>query len=218
MITVIVPAYNEGIYLIETLKKIPVFVKQIIVVDDGSTDQTYKLAAEYAKIDKRILLLKNKLNKGKGYSMRKGVQYAKFQKIIFIDGSQFDPSEIKKFKDVKKGTVYIGRRSFSKIPLHRKITNFFSNFAIYSATGQKVEDCLCGFRAIHKKDFEDLNLRENRYSIELEMVYKALKKRLRLYFIPIRIEYEDVPTSIMNFKSNWQIIKFLIKANFGMIK
>jgi glycosyltransferase involved in cell wall biosynthesis len=218
MTCIIIPAYNEGTHLIKTLKKIPSFVKQIIVVDDGSSDNTYQLAKQYARQDNRILLLQNKSNTGKGFSMRKGVKHAKHQKLIFIDASQFNPQDILKFKDIKKGEMYIGLRDFLKIPWYRKITNSLSNFAIYTSTGEKVKDSLSGFRAIHKTDFEKLNLKENRYSIESEMVYKSLKKRLHLYFIPIRINYSNVPSSIMNFKHNWQIIKFLIKANLGMIK
>ena len=218
MTSIIIPAYNEGAHLIKTLKKIPSFAKQIIVIDDGSIDDTYQLAKQYTRQDKRIFLIQNKLNKGKGFSMRKGVKHAKYQKLIFIDASQFNPQDISKFKDIKKGEMYVGFRDFSKIPWYRKITNFLSNFAIYTSTGEKVKDSLSGFRAIYKTDFEKLNLKENRYAIESEMVYKALKKKLHLYFIPIRINYSNVPSSIMNFKHNWQIIKFLIKANLGMIK
>ena len=83
MISVIIPAYNEEKYLKKTLEGIPNFVKEIVVIDDGSEDDTFSVAQQAAEKDKRIVLMQNKSNKGKGFSMRKGAEKATCKKLIF---------------------------------------------------------------------------------------------------------------------------------------
>ena len=110
--TVIIPIYNEINTLKQLLKKLSYFTTnlEIIIVDDGSYDGTDKLL----KNQTRFKIIENKKNRGKGYSIRKGIKSASYENIILIDGDlEIDieqiPFLIKRY-EVLKQTVLVGIR------------------------------------------------------------------------------------------------------------
>lgn len=221
MISIIVPAYNDEKFIAETLRKLQQVSKriggEILVIDDGSRDKTAAVAEKYAKV------FRNGRNRGKGAAMRVGAEKAKGSTLIFIDASQFDPLEIPKLlAAMEKGKVKmaVGARDFSIIPWNRKITNALTKLAIFMGTGKRVEDALSGFRVIGRKDFLSLGTKEDRYSIESEINFKALLKNWRVRFVPVTVVYSNMPhmrlgstkTSLLNFLNQ----RFLHEAVFNI--
>lgn len=98
-ITIVIPAYNERARLGRTLDRILDFINQeawgaeIIVVDDGSRDQTAELVQTYARENPSVRLLSNPGNRGKGYSVRNGILHANGEFILFTDADLSSPIE-----------------------------------------------------------------------------------------------------------------------------
>ena len=77
------------------------------------------------------------------------------------------------------------------MPWPRRINNALAKLAILLATGKSVKDPTCGIRAIKRKDFEKLSLKENGFEVESEINLKSIKKGMELRYVPVEIEYPD---------------------------
>ncbi|RLG21670.1 glycosyltransferase family 2 protein [Candidatus Micrarchaeota archaeon] len=194
MITVVMPAFNEAEKGIENnLKELCRLkeVDEIVVVNDGSSDDTAKIVQSIARRNRKVKLVNHERNKGKGEAMRTGVKNARGDLIVFIDASQFSISDIPKVvKKAKNYDIVIGIRDFSKIPLLRRINNLLSRLAVFIATGRHISDSISGFRAIRKKDFIALDTKERGYAIEIEMNFKALSRGMTVGEVPVKVYYE----------------------------
>ena len=104
ILSIIIPVYNEERTVIEILKKIKnnsssLFKYEIIVIDDGSTDQSKKLLENNKHLFDKLLV--NETNKGKGFSIKKGILHASGTHIIFQDADlEYDPADYKKFEKI----------------------------------------------------------------------------------------------------------------------
>lgn len=212
-VSVVMAAFNEEKSIAQELDKLgKANVGEIIVVDDGSSDNTVQIVERVARKNKSIKLIKHKVNKGKGTSMKTGAKAAKNNKIVFVDADgQFNVSEIPRLvKEIENANMVVGVRNFENIPFKRRITNTLARYALFLGTGQKVEDAISGFRAINKKDFLNLKLKKNRYEIESEMSYRALRKKMKVKYVPVTVRYGS--TSKITAKQGLLISLFLIKV------
>lgn len=190
MITIIIPSYNEEKNIVNTVKQLKnLEIKEeyeIMVVDDGSSDRTAE-KAQKAEADK---VVSYEPNRGKGYAMRKGVNEANGEKILFTDADQHHISKIPEFiEKLEKNTVVTGKRNFNKLPWPRRINNSLAKLVMLLATGKIVKDPICGIRAMYKKDFQTLNLKENGFETESEINLKAIKSHMKMKYVPVEIEY-----------------------------
>jgi len=214
MYSVIVPMYNEAkhvkIVLNDLAKKRPAGLKEIIVVNDGSKDNTWEILKEQQRKYKKLKLINLANNHGKGYALRTGARKANTEDIIFIDGDgQHHASEIKRFlRELKNSDMVIGQRNFFRLPVNRRFTNRLSRIATHILTGLKFGDILCGFRAIKRRAFLSMNLKENGYKIEIEMILKAVKKKMTVSSVPVSANYDR--GSRMPLRESIKIASFFI--------
>ncbi|ACJ16207.1 dolichol-phosphate mannosyltransferase [Thermococcus onnurineus NA1] len=215
-ITVIIPAYNEAKRIGKVLERIPEFVDEVIVVDDGSNDNTHWVAVEYSKKDSRIKALRLEKNSGKGAAMREGVKEATGEIIVFMDADgQHRPEEIINLVEpiVREDADFvIGARKFEvqgKRPLHRRLSNIITTRLLRLKLRQYVYDTQSGFRAM-KREFVP-TIESDRYEVETEMLIKATKMGARIKEVPVSMIYgietghfrlEDV------FRFLWALLKF----------
>lgn len=195
-IFVIIPSFNEGKRLAETIHKAKQFVpaENIVVVDDGSK------VPEHLPQNIGVWLLRHKLNLGKGAAMRTGAEFA-FDKgaeaIIFMDADcQHDPKEIPVFtRYLEEGyqIVFGSRRPGINVPLTRFLGNKLTSVYINLIFGIYVTDILSGYRALTKKAFELVRWESDRYAVETEMVAHMShhKKELSWIEFPIETIYMD---------------------------
>ena len=183
--SIILPAYNEEKNIASVIEKVP-SRHEIIVVDDGSTDRTLEVAKNLG-----CNCIRLSRNMGKGFACRTGVKIATNDKLVFMDSDgQLDAGEIPKMlSTLKKCGLAVGVRDINDIPSQRKISNIFAKFVMSRAAGKKLGDVLCGFRAIKKEDFLNLNLRKKRYEIEAEMIINAVKNNLKIKEVPVSVCY-----------------------------
>ncbi len=198
MISVIVPVYNEEGNIFDVVKNIKNTISEndeIIVVDDGSLDQTVN---EIKKTN--CVLFENKINLGKGQSIINGLNIANGDIILLIDGDgQDDPREIPKLIDgLKKGYDFVIGSRFvedenKKITRYTKTAlsniNWFGNkaltFLINFLFRLNIKDTQSGFKCFNKDAIKSLNLVSKKYEIETEIIIKAKKKKLKILEVPV---------------------------------
>lgn len=195
---VIVPIYNESRFIKKFLETFPEkHLRHLILVDDGSSDDTAKIVE---KNYPEIILLKHKINIGKGKSMETGAIKAikgKADVLIFMDGDlQHKASDINRFLkafinhpeiDIIFGARTIGR-TMRLIPF---IGNKFLTICTNLLFHYFLNDTQCGFRGFRAKVFPKLKWKSNGYSVETEMIINAAKNRIPYKEIPIETIYLD---------------------------
>src|SRR3989344_1556276 len=145
---IIIPAYNEAVYLATVLKKTKKITKQIVVVDDGSTDQTAKIAHRFTPH-----VLRHELNLGKGAALKTGCdcafKYLGARAVVMLDSDdQHDPREILNFISQlqHRARVVFGERQMgSEMPFIRIFFNRLASFAVWAVFGSYIPDIPSGY-------------------------------------------------------------------------
>ncbi|OGM22842.1 hypothetical protein A2961_01605 [Candidatus Woesebacteria bacterium RIFCSPLOWO2_01_FULL_39_21] len=195
-ITVVIAAFNEEKRLGAILGdlKAEKAIKEVIVVDDGSKDETSKVSKRYKA---RLIRVKN--NTGKGNAMKLGATMAfdsGANAVIFMDGDgQHKTRDLHYFVDaltIGGFDVVFGSRNLSLgVPLFRYLGNKFASVLINLLFGIYVSDLICGFRAINKRGFNKLNWESKGYGVETEMVILTGIRKLKHCEVPVEVAYYD---------------------------
>tara|TARA_B100000315_G_scaffold252485_1_gene289400 strand:- start:38 stop:730 length:693 start_codon:yes stop_codon:yes gene_type:complete len=197
-IAVIIPAYNEGKTIRKIVQRVLLHCKHVIVVDDGSNDET-----SAAIKDLPVVLLHNKVNQGKAVSLWKGIQTALkagVSEVITLDADgQHLPEDIPRFIEMGKANpsqIIIGSRLANKavFPLPRYYANKFANFWISWASGYYLEDSQSGFRLYPAPLLEKLNFKYNKsdsFVFDSEILIEAAKHGCRSLPLSISAIYDD---------------------------
>ena len=211
----ILPAYNEEKRIALVIRGIRKFVKDVIVIDDGSTDQTAKISRSAGAIVYRL-----QKNSGKGVALKKGMNEARKRganMLLFMDADgQHDPAYIPKFiAAINRGADYVyGKRDLSAYPFSRKIGNWgltkLSN--IFCPTG--IKDTESGYRALTADAASKIEIKSTRYAMEMDFVYSIWKNMLRVdcvhIKVPIFIQKPAFTRGLGNFF-------YLLKRRFNLI-
>lgn len=201
-LTIILPAFNESEVIASVIKNIRAVLPalklktEIVVVNDGSTDNTAKKAQTAG-----ATVITHKLNRGLGASLGTGLAYARKHGVdlaITMDSDgQHDPQDIAKLiSPIRKGQadVVIGSRMLikgSSMPKERQIANRISNFLTWVLFGMKTTDSLSGFRAFDKKAIQKIKIRTERMEASNEFFQQIKINHLKLMEVPIRVIYTD---------------------------
>ncbi len=199
-ISVVIPAYNEERRIGETLKKIISYLSrqdysyEIIVVDDASSDQTAKIIENFGE---KIILLKNRERRGKGYSIRQGILSAGGSFILFSDADLSTPiEELEKLLFwLKKGyhLVFGSRRlPNSEVPIpqpfFRRLMGRLFNLLVKIFVVRGFVDTQCGFKCFEKKtaNFLFSQQRLSGFCFDVEILYLARRFKKRVKEVPVR--------------------------------
>lgn len=202
-LSIVIPAYNEEKRIGRTLRKISEYLMEkgypheIIVVDDGSTDGTSELVREIAQEVPCIRLLENNSNRGKGYSVRKGVLSSKGQLIIFSDADLSTPiEELDKLKVwIETGhNIAIGSRALpeSEIllpqPWYRQCMGKIFNRLVRLLAATEIKDTQCGFKLFMGKVARSLFEKQtiDGFGFDAELLYIAKKSGYTVREVPVR--------------------------------
>lgn len=191
---IVVPAYNESRYIGRFLDQLLLITSEVIVVDDGSSDQTKKVVEQ-----RGVQCLSHMVNLGKGAALKTGCDYA-FKKIgaeavIIMDGDdQHAVSDLKLFKrELGRGAqVILGVRQMdAKMPLMRILGNKGMSILLNLLFGRYIADIPSGFKAFTKSAYKQIYWQSSGYEVETEIAVRIAKSKLKYAEVPISTVYHD---------------------------
>lgn len=216
-ICVLIPSYNESKTIGSLVSKVRSQGLDVLVIDDGSNDQT----AEIAK-DSGAEVLRHQQNMGKGASLKEGFAYVlkrDYEAVIIMDGDgQHSPDDLPKFIQAQNkldADIISGdRMSVSKgMPTVRWITNKVMSYLISKICQQQIPDSQCGFRLIKRAVLKDLDLTSANYEIESEMLIAAHRKGFKIKSIPIQTIYAKEASRINPVIDTIRFFRYLIRIS-----
>lgn len=202
---VIIPTYNNHQTIQQVIKDVLVYTDQILVVNDGSTDNTAELINEFNQID----VVSYPKNKGKGYALRQGFKAAwedgyEYAITIDSDGQHFatDLPNFVEAIDKNPNTIIIGNRNMEQegIPGKSSFGNRFSNFWFKFETGIKMPDTQSGYRLYPLKPLSKMFFFTKKYEFEIEVIVRAAWKGVKVTDVPIQIYYAPIETRVSHFR------------------
>lgn len=216
-IGIVMPAFNEQMNIGKTLTLIPKNISdklEVIVIDDGSTDNTVEIASKYDTI-----IIRHRINEGNGAAIQTGLEFCREKKydiVIIIDADgQHEPKYIKDFIKPIMGHDYdyvIGNRFhyYYDMGLTKKVCSRVMSFVLSFILGQKISDPTMGYRALSSRVVKYLEF-ESKYSITLEMLFKIIPF-FKSCEIPIKINQREYGESFIKLK------KYFYKTLFSFTK
>jgi glycosyltransferase involved in cell wall biosynthesis len=215
---VLIPAHNES-RNISTVVSITRKYLPVLVVDDGSTDDT----ADRAKAA-GAEVIRQAPNQGKGTALLTGFRYILqrgYSAVITLDGDgQHDPVEIPAFLDAWQEQpvgLIIGRRDFSRMPVIRRLANTLGGSLFSLAVGHRIADNQSGYRLINR-ELMQLMLEDDEpgFELEVDMVVLALRNKLGLAWVPIKTIYTGGSSHIKPLPHLFNFLRVCLKAHLAM--
>jgi glycosyltransferase involved in cell wall biosynthesis len=198
-ILALIPGYQEGPRIAAVVEGARVHLPVVVVVDDGSTDDTAARAEAAGAI-----VLRQHPNAGKGAAIRMGFRNALERgalAVVTLDADgQHDPAEIPTFLaafESGKPELIIGRRDFSSMPFVRRLSNTLGGWIFSAAVGRRVADNQSGYRLIGRRLMTALlDSDEHGFEFEVEMIARCIALDLPMTDVPIRTIYAGEPSHI----------------------
>ena len=204
-ICVIVPTYNNGKTIAEVIHGIQKCTENIIVVNDGSTDDTLQVLKSFEGIE---IVSYNK-NVGKGFAIRSGFKAAigsGFDYAITIDSDgQHFPDDLPVFLDklkTNRDALLVGSRNIQTegMPSKNTFANKFSNFWFWAETGLRLPDTQSGFRLYPIKNYRNTRFFTRKYEFEIEVLVRSAWSGIDIIPVPIRVYYPPEEERITHFR------------------
>ena len=216
-ILVLIPAFNAEKTILSLIDQISVFIdkKDILVVDDGSTDRTYQLAKESG-----ANCIQHKKNKGKGEALKTGFEYALkegYSGVITLDADlQHDPKFIPEFIKKTESDILVGTRDIrlKTMPLPRWLSNNLTSIIVSILGDTKVRDSQSGYRYISAEVLKTVKLKTKKYELESELLIKAGRRKFKIDPVPISTIYQGSKSFINPLVDTGRFIKLMWKSLF----
>jgi len=195
LISIIIPVYNEEKTIERVIDKVIAqsdFNKEIIIVNDNSTDATKSLIEQ--KYLNYVKLINNKINTGKGFCIKTGINNSNGDIILIQDADlEYDPINYKKIltplindkADVVYGSRFLGDGEKRVLFFWHRVGNFILTLLSNAFTNLNLTDMEVGYKAFKSRIIKSISLKENRFGFEPEVTAKIAKKKLRIFEVGI---------------------------------
>lgn len=232
-LSIVIPTYNEESIIASTLSKIREFLNkrnyiyEIIIVDDGSTDSTVRIIEGVRRSNLQVRILMNNINRGKGFSVKRGILEAKGRYILFTDADlPVDIRELDKALGYLQGEfdiVIASRRledseGIGRESSIRKCARFILSIIANIFICKHITDSQCGFKCFTRfsarKIFSSLSI--NSYGFDLEVLFIANKFLYKIKEIPARWICRDT-SKVKLFRDGVGILKDLMKIRINSL-
>lgn len=214
-ICVLIPVLNEAQAIGAVVSSLRTRNLDVVVIDDGSTDDSGTIARHNGAI-----VIRHEVKKGKGQSLRDGFRYALERGcdgVITMDGDgQHAAADIGQFLQriaKERPCIIVGNRMADPrgMPRVRYLTNWLMSFLISSACGQRIADTQCGYRYIDSRVLREVPLACDDFEIETEILMKSAKRGFRVDSVPVSTIYRDEESKINPWKDTLRFIAYFIK-------
>jgi dolichyl-phosphate beta-glucosyltransferase len=206
--SIVIPAYNESARLSKSLESILAFLDrqawdaEVVVVNDGSRDDTAEIVRSYMQRDPRVLLLENPGNRGKGYSVRNGMLHARGEVLLFTDADLSSPIQegqrlvaaIREGADVAIGSRWVRPEMMTeRQSLLRQLFGRIFNWLLRLILGLPYSDTQCGLKAFTRNAAMEIFPRQRieRWGFDPELLFLASRMRLRTVEVPVAWAHDD---------------------------
>lgn len=199
-VAAVIPAYNEEKHIGDVVRRTLRELKNVLVVDDGSGDNTADRAREAG-----AEVVVHAHNRGKGETIKTGFRHwleRQMEFVIILDADgQHRPEEIARFLNAASAgnaKMFVGNRmsDLSSMPFIRRAVNHWMSSRISAVCGQTIPDTQCGFRMLHRDLIPNFLAGADRFEYETEMLILASRNGDRIESVPISTVYSDEVSSI----------------------
>lgn len=221
---VLIPTYNNHKTLQRVIDDVHTYTRNIIVINDGSTDGTAKILENFPFLK----VVHIPVNKGKGNALKEGFKEAArrgYEYVVSMDSDgQHFPDDLQVFLNALEKhlpedpeLLVIGARKMDdpSVPDKSSIGNRFSSFWYWVETGVKLQDTQCGYRLYPLKPVNSLNLYTSRFELEIEVIVKAAWAGVRVINLPVKVLY-DPNERVTHFRP-WQDVARITLLNIGFV-
>lgn len=222
-VCIVIPAYNEAAVIVDVVREVQgAGDYAIIVVDDGSRDGTYESAATLAN----VIVLRHKINRGKGAATKTGIVAANKLRadiIVTMDGDgQHDPADIEALIEpiiAGKCDVVLGTRPKVKgeMPVIKIIANKIGNIVTWLLYGIHVSDSQSGFRAYSRFAATIIDTKADKYEYDSKVIREINNNRLKYTEVPIKVRYTEYSMGKPQKQGFVNGIKTLVRMIWGML-
>jgi glycosyltransferase involved in cell wall biosynthesis len=194
MLSVVIPVYNERntiLKVIQMVKEVPPHDKEVVIVDDGSTDGTREFLLGLHKLGVHLIL--HDRNRGKGAAVRTGFEHASGDVVVVQDADlEYDPrdwGEMLRLIEEDKADVVFGSRFFGKahrvLFFHHYMGNRLISFLVNLLYDLNLSDVEVGYKMFRREILKEIKLTQNDFGFEVEFTAKVAKQRFRIYEVGI---------------------------------
>ena len=217
---VIIPAFNAARQLAAVVDNVRrhIPLERIIIVDDGSSDDTHAVATGTGAI-----VVQHEANRGKGAALHTAIEKALamgWEFVITLDADgQHDPQEIPKFVAHQERTdadIIVGNRMADRqdMPFIRVFANRATSDFVSLRAGTRIPDSQNGYRMMRTRIFENIDLETTRYDTESEMLIKAGRRGARIESVPVKTIYGEEVSSVNPFVDTLRFFRMAFKSLF----
>lgn len=202
---VLIPTYNNAGTLAQVISDVKEYASDVIVVNDGSTDNT----AEILTAIEDIRIISYAENRGKGYALKLGLSKAyewgyRYAITIDSDGQHYadDIAVFVERIEQSPDTLLIGARNLTadNMPSKNSFANKFSNFWFKIETGQSLSDTQSGYRLYPLEKLQNIRLVTRRYEFEVEIIVRAAWRGVKVENVPIKVYYAPDDKRVSHFR------------------
>lgn len=237
-VTIVIPAYNESRRLPATLEKLKdqiesklfpnITIHEILIVDDGSADNTIQVCKDFKAKLPIIRVVESGKNYGKGHAVRLGLQNVKSEFALMADADMSTPwtelNKLKKYLGNSNAHIAIGSRDLpeSDITTHqsflREYLGKLFNLFVRTMTGLPFKDTQCGFKFFNVPYVKPilLELKVNRFAWDVEFLFRAKKHGLLTVEVPVQWEHQN-ESRVNPIKDGLQMAWTVLKIRLGLL-
>ena len=209
----IIPAYQDEKHIGDIVRRTRERLEHVLVVDDGSSDQTAQRAREAG-----AEVIAHNENRGKGEAIKTGLGYWLDREVMWVNlldsDGQHLPEEIDRFLTAAGATqltFFIGNRmnNLAGMPFIRRVVNRYMSRQISRVCGQEIPDTQCGFRMLHRQLIPQLLGGGDRFDYDTEVLIIASRKGYRIESVPITTVYTDQVSKIRPLRDALRFLKLM---------
>ena len=222
-VCIVIPTYNNGRTVADVVRNALEYCEDIIVVNDGSTDNTDVEMNDLTSLQNGVTVITHPINKGKGKALTTGFHAAMergFRYAVTIDADgQHYASDLPVFAEAlatHPDTLIVGSRQFDLTNMQQKNTfaNRFSNFWFTVQTGKKLPDTQTGYRLYPLDKMGKMRLLSSRYEAELALLVRSAWRGIDILPIPINVYYPPKEERVSHFRPGWDFFRISVLNTF----